>query len=96
LTAKETALLNTVRLSFTFSVVSVMAVMTGGLGRVRLGRVHARTAVNCSAAALGVFGWFEVADFYVFLGCCHNISSAVSGYWFVLCKRHQTTSDARQ
>ena len=48
------------------------------------------------AAALGVFGRFQIANFYVFLGCCHNVSFAVSGYWFVLCKTHRTTSDARQ
>lgn len=88
------------RLSFAFLVVSVAVVMAGGLGGVypralRLGRVNTRTAVYTCSAAFGVFRRFQITNFYVFLGC-HNISFAVSGYWFVLCKTHRTTSDARQ
>jgi hypothetical protein len=72
-TAKETALLSAMRLSFAFSVVA--AVVTVAL---RLGLVCVRFEMTVTAA-LGVFDWFQIANFYVFLGCCHNISFAVSG-----------------
>ena len=94
-TAKETALgCTAVRLSFAFLVDGV-TVMAGGLGRIYAGALRFGRVDAVTAAAFGVFAGLEVADFYVFLGC-HNISFAVSGYWFVLCKTHRTTIDARQ
>ena len=38
-----------------------------------------------AAATLGVFGWFQVTNFDVFLGC-HITSFAALGLLFVLCQ----------
>src|SRR3954447_1942728 len=88
-TAKETALIRTVRLSFTFLLLvlwTVLALLVGRAMMLLLGR--------CAAAAFGVFFGFQITNFYVFLGC-HNFSFPVSGFCFVLCKTRRRSNGAR-
>lgn len=93
-TAKETALIRTVRLSFTFLLLVPRAVLAVAL---REGRavMLLRLVWHAATAAFSIFFGFEVTNFYVFLGC-HNFSFPVSGFWFVLCKTRRTTNGARQ
>src|SRR3954466_10323623 len=70
-TAKETALIRTVRLSFTFLLLVLNAVLVVALSEGRA--VMLLLLTWDSAAAFGVFFGFEVTNFYVFLGC-HNFS----------------------
>jgi hypothetical protein len=52
-----------------------VAVMTSGLGGVRLGVLR----FEMTMTAFGVFGRFQITNFYGFLSCCHSISFSVSG-----------------
>lgn len=92
-TAKETALIRTVRLSFAFLLSLMGLVMALSEGRAVMLAVSLRE--TGSAAAFSVFFGLQVTNFYVFLGC-HNFSFLVSGFWFVLmCKMLRTTNGAR-
>src|SRR5205807_9531490 len=90
--AKETALLRTVRLSFTVLLLTRWTVLALLVGRAMMLAV---LVTGCSAAAaFGVFFGLQITNFYVFLGC-HNFSFPVSGFSFVLCKTRRTTNGAR-
>src|SRR5947209_13747025 len=91
-TAKETALIRTVRLSFTVLLLALWTVLALLVGRAMMLAV---LVTGCSAAAaFGVFFGLQITNFYVFLGC-HNFSFSVSGFSFLLCKTRRTTNGAR-
>src|SRR6476620_2488178 len=69
-TAKETALIRTVRLSFAFLLFVVGLVMALSEGRAMMLLL---LAGHSAAAAFSVFFGLQVTNFYVFLGC-HNFS----------------------
>src|SRR4051794_19569496 len=88
-TAKETALIRTVRLSFTVLLLVLRTVLA-----LLVGRAMMLAARSQAAAAFGIFLGFKITNFYVFLGC-HNFSFPVPGFCFVLFKTRGTTNGAR-
>jgi hypothetical protein len=53
-------------------------------------------AFPAGCTTFGIFGWFQVTHFDVFLCISHISYPAALGYLFVLCKWHRTTIDRRQ